>query len=116
MKRIFATFTTACLVGGSFATPALAYDLDHKKDLNGMKVSADATAGPNPKVVIANGDKVIAHCRIEFVFNQRSPVPRVASVRPGKRVILTAPAPEGTEKLLVTTTCKPPKSKAEKTD
>ena len=110
MKRIFAA---ACLVAGSVALPTLAYELDHKKDMSGMKVTADATAGPNPKVVIANGDKVTAHCRVEFTFNQRGAVPRAASVRPGKRVILTAPAPEGTEQLRVTTACKPPKAKTE---
>lgn len=84
--------------------------------MNGMKVTADATGGPNPKVVIANADKAIAHCRVEFVFNQRSAVPRAASVRPGKRVILTAPAPDGTEKLRLNTSCKPPKGKGEKTE
>ncbi|MBL8517426.1 MAG: hypothetical protein JNM76_10725 [Betaproteobacteria bacterium] len=113
MKRIFAA---ACLVACSVALPTLAYDLDHKKDMNGMKVTADATGGPNPKVVIANGDKAIAHCRVEFVFDQRGAVPRAASVRPGKRVILTAPAPEGTDKLRVTTACKPPKGKGEKAE
>lgn len=113
MKRIFAA---VMLGAGSVALPALAYDIDHKKDMSGMKVTADATAGPNPKVVIANGDKVIAHCRVEFTFNQRGAVPRAASVRPGKRVILTAPAPDGTEQLRVNTTCKPPKSKTDKAD
>lgn len=113
MKRIFAA---ACLVAGSVALPTLAYDLDHKKDMNGMKVTADATGGPNPKVVIANGDKAIAHCRVEFVFNQRAAVSRAASVRPGKRVILTAPAPDGTEKLRLNTSCKPAKGKGEKAE
>lgn len=113
MKRLFAAAWT---VAGCLSLPTLAYDIDHRKDMNGMKVSADATAGPNPKVVIANGDKVIAHCRVEFTFNQRGAVPRVASVRPGKRVILTAPAPDGTEQLKVTTSCKPPKSKSEKAE
>lgn len=110
------TFATACLIAGSLALKAAAYELDHKKDVNGMKVTADATGGPNPKVIIANGDKAIAHCRVEFVFNQRGAVPRVSSVRPGKRAILTAPAPEGTETLRVTTSCKPPKAKGDKSE
>jgi hypothetical protein len=111
MKRIIAT---ACGVACLISLSAQAYDLEHKKDLNGMKVTAEATGGPNPKVVIANSDKVSAHCRVEFAFGQRSPAVRVAVARAGKRVILTAPVPEATTKLVVTTSCKPPKSKGEK--
>lgn len=107
---------TACVAAAFISLPAHAYDLEHKKDLNGMKVTAEATGGPNPKVVIANGDKVSAHCRVEFSFGQRSPAVRTAVARAGKRVILTAPAPEGTTKLVVTTNCKPPKSKSEKSE
>ncbi len=91
-----------------------AYELEHKKDLSGMKLTAEATGGPNPKVVIANGDKISAHCRVEFAFGQRSPAVRAAVARAGKRVILTAPVPEGTTKLQITSSCKPPKSKSEK--
>lgn len=110
----------AILAGGALylctVLSAHAYEVDHKKDMNGLKVTADATGGPNPRVIIANGDKVNAHCRVEFGFNQRPAVVRAAVPRPGKRVILTVPAPEGTEKLRVTTSCKPPKSKAEKAE
>jgi len=96
-----------------FALPAAAYEVELKKDLNGMKVSADATGGPMAKVVINNGDKVSAHCRVEFITGRGAPAVRVSTIKPGKRAILTAQVAQDTSKLRVNAVCKPPKGKGD---
>jgi hypothetical protein len=95
------------------STGAFAYEVELKKELNGLKIHTEAAAGPLARVILANNDKVIAHCRVEFHLGSGAPVNRAASIRPGKRAILTVPAPEGIDKMKVNADCKPPKSKGE---
>ena len=112
MKR-FLGKTVCALLCLAAASVAWSYELELKKDLGGLNISAEGAAGPLARVVLANNDKVIAHCRVEFSSGSGAPVTRVTSIRPGKRAILTAPAPEGVEKFKATAECKPPKSRTE---
>lgn len=105
---------TALLAAASLATfalPAAAYEIDLQREVSGMKVTIDATGGPNAKVVINNRDKVSAHCRVEFQGGKGANAVRAGVAKVGKRLILTAPMPPELEKLRINATCKPPKSK-----
>jgi hypothetical protein len=100
-----------CALGA--ALPAAAYDIDLQREVSGMKVTIDATGGPNAKVVINNRDKVSAHCRVEFQGGKGANAVRAGVAKVGKRLILTAPMPPELEKLRINATCKPPKGKGE---
>lgn len=103
----------ALALTSALALPASAYDIDLQREASGMKVTIEASGGPNAKVVINNKDKVSAHCRVEFQGGKGANAVRAGIAKAGKRLILTAPMPPELEKLRINATCKPPKGKGD---